>query len=633
MSFTRYTTKTLAALTLWAGFGLNAYAQLPTLTVDKAFEVKPRQPGVAINTPAADQLAGYHIDPIANPKTPGSNMGYVVRDAQNRPVRQFVSYDNKSFNIVAFYIDGVESYREVFPPAATEPFQFRWLGTAGGKWGLDRDRDGKVDEWVVMSPEEASQELFQAVLAKDAKRLEALLATKENLDALGVPAAEAAKIKDRTAKASQRLIAAGEALKLSPEARWVHLETNAPHTTPADAFGGKDDLVVHKNATILIQDGKEMKFLQTGELVMIGRAWKAIDGPSAGSEAVAGGSATGNANDPVITEAIKADVAELDKLDRSAVNIAPGELTGYYLKRAGILEGIVKKLEPKDQAAWLKLLIDSLASAGDSGPSGNPAHGRLKQIAEELKATPQNPLAAYAAFRVLTTENGIALREAGGDEKKLQALQEKWRTSLEEFVKTYPNSNDAPEAALRLAIAYEYAGREGEAKAKEWYDTITKDYAQHAHAARANGSKKRLESEGKPIDLVGPEIGTNQAFAVNSLNGKVVVVYYWASWISTLDSDARKLKELATTFGPKGLEIVTVCLDDDPQAGIAAIKRAELPGKHLHMRGGVEGSPLAAAYGVHLPPHVFLVGKDTKIVNRNGQVLTLEGELKILLPQ
>ena len=30
---------------------------------------------------------------------------------------------------------------------------------------------------------------------------------------------------------------------------------------------------------MLVQDGKDTKFLQTGELVQIGRAWKLIDGP------------------------------------------------------------------------------------------------------------------------------------------------------------------------------------------------------------------------------------------------------------------------------------------------------------------------------------------------------------------
>src|SRR5262245_2254187 len=131
MGPSRITTRVLATLTLWAGFGLTAHAQLPTLTVDKALEVKPRQPGVAVTTPAPADAARHRIDPIPNQKQPGTSMGYVLRDAQGRPVRQFVSYDGKGFNVVAFYVDGQEAYREVFPSAPNEPHQFRWLGPNG----------------------------------------------------------------------------------------------------------------------------------------------------------------------------------------------------------------------------------------------------------------------------------------------------------------------------------------------------------------------------------------------------------------------------------------------------------------------------------------------------------------------
>jgi hypothetical protein len=40
MASSRFTMRVLAALTLWAGFGLSARAQLPALSVDKAFEAK-----------------------------------------------------------------------------------------------------------------------------------------------------------------------------------------------------------------------------------------------------------------------------------------------------------------------------------------------------------------------------------------------------------------------------------------------------------------------------------------------------------------------------------------------------------------------------------------------------------------
>ena len=54
MTTTRFSMRVLATLTLWAGFGLPAFAQLPALTLDNAFATKPRQPSVTIATPASE---------------------------------------------------------------------------------------------------------------------------------------------------------------------------------------------------------------------------------------------------------------------------------------------------------------------------------------------------------------------------------------------------------------------------------------------------------------------------------------------------------------------------------------------------------------------------------------------------
>jgi hypothetical protein len=621
--------RALATLTLWAGFGLTASAQLPTLTVDKALEAKPRQPGVAVTTPAPADASRHRIDPIPNPKQPGANMGYVLRDAQGKPVRQFVSWDGKGFNIIAFYVDGQEAYREVFPPTPAEPHQFRWLGPNGGKWGIDKDRDGKVDEWAVISPEEASQELLQAVLTRDARRLGALLPTKENLDSLGLPADRSGPMLERAKGAAKRLTDAADALKLGPNARWIHLELGLPQTTPADAFGGRDDLVVHKNGTILIQDGDKTHFLQTGEMVLVGRAWKLVEGPSAGPGGVA---AEVNPAGPVIDDKIMADVTELDSLDKNAQkHTTPDAIAAYYAKRADVLERIVQKLPPERQELWVRLLIDSLAAAAEGGKPESKPHARLKQLKDVLvKAGPQNPLAPYAAFRLTAAEYGIALATAR--DKELEAAQAKYRAGLEEFVKAYQNSEDAPDAVNRLALAYEALGKDGDAKAKEWYSFLGRTYPQHPHAAKAAGAIKRLDAEGKPLELQGPNIATGQMFNSAQATGKVLVVFYWASWSTSLAEDTKKLRELATAYGSKGLELVTVCLDDEPKAAAQAVAGLGLPGQHLHLPGGVTRSPLAAGYGIEVVPHLFLVGKDGKVINRSAQITTLEDDLKKMMP-
>ena len=112
--------------------------------------------------------------------------------------------------------------------------------------------------------------------------------------------------------------------------------------------------------------------------------------------------------------------------------------------------------------------------------------------------------------------------------------------------------------------------------------------------------------------------------------GKLVVVYYWASWNSQCASDFAKLKAMLATYREKGVEVVTVNLDSTPQEAARFLQQNPLPGTHLFAQGGLE-SPLAVNYGVFVLPNLFIVGQDGKVVSRNGQVTTLEDDLKKLL--
>jgi thiol-disulfide isomerase/thioredoxin len=620
MTTTHGPARALAALALLAAFAATARAQPAAVTAEWALKQQPKHPGVNVSTPPADAVARCKVDPIPNPKG-GAPLGYTVRDPDGKPLRVFVSYDNKAFNIVSYYLDGAEAYREIYPP--NQPAQFRWLGANGSKWGYDRNNDGVIDEWAVISPEEATQELLKALAANDAAKLNALLVTKENLAALGLPAADANALSARAAGAAKKFADAVTGLKLSDKAKWVHAEFGAPHTRAADSFEGRDDYTAYKNGTVLIEDAGKTAFVQTGELIQIGRAWKLVDGPSVG----AGGADIAG---PVVDNKIAALVTKLNDLDKAAPNPPTiAALAEFNGKRADVLEQIVAVADQKEP--WAKMLIDSLAQAAEGEKPGGKYIGRVKQWRDDMAKPGGNPaLAAYAAFRLLVAENSVAMANIR-ENTELAAIQEKWRTGLEAYLKDFAKSADAPEAAWRLAMAWELSGtKDGEAKARPWFEAIIRDHGTHSHAAKARGALKRLDSEGKPLELTGPSLVNGQQ--LNAVApGKVVVVYYWASWSSALTDDAKKLAALEKEYGPKGLVLVTVGLDHEAQLAKDAVAKAALPGTHLFAPGGLDNSPLAAAYGVLAPPQVMVAGKDGKVANRNAAVAGLEEEVKKLL--
>jgi thiol-disulfide isomerase/thioredoxin len=182
---------------------------------------------------------------------------------------------------------------------------------------------------------------------------------------------------------------------------------------------------------------------------------------------------------------------------------------------------------------------------------------------------------------------------------------------------------------IRLAVASEFA-KDGEAQAVAWCEKLATEFPQHMYAPKARGIVARLKSEGQTFALTGPMLGSGQNFSMAALQGKAVLVVYWAGWSARLKEDAKVLAELAKTHGPKGLAIVMVSLEDNADNAKKDVAALQLPGVHLHTPGGVDGSPLAVSYGI-MGPHAFLIGKDGKVVNKNAQLAVVGDEIEKLL--
>src|SRR5262249_5993736 len=150
-----------------------------------------------------------------------------------------------------------------------------------------------------------------------------------------------------------------------------------------------------------------------------------------------------------------------------------------------------------------------------------------------------------------------------------------------------------------------------ETEAKKWYEQFVANFSSHPLAAKIQGALRRLDLEGKPLELSSPTL-SGGTFDISQLRGKVVVVYYWWSWKDECAGDFAKLKLLLNAYGSKGLELVCVNLDNTAAEANAFLKRSPSPGVQLFQPGGLE-SPLAKRYGIMFLPNFFLVGKDGNV--------------------
>src|SRR5207244_2066912 len=104
--------------------------------------------------------------------------------------------------------------------------------------------------WKAISPEELTQEVVQALITKDVRRLQALMITDAEVKALGLPEHQAerlARLRQGAAAKFQATLA--KLPRLNDKASWLHLETGSPQCVPAGQGGRRVDVVRHPRGT------------------------------------------------------------------------------------------------------------------------------------------------------------------------------------------------------------------------------------------------------------------------------------------------------------------------------------------------------------------------------------------------
>jgi TolA-binding protein len=558
-------------------------------------------------------------------------IGVALRDGQGKLLRKFVdSDDNGRMDQWSFYQDGFEVYRETDRTNDATSDECRWLNAAGTRVGALKD--GKITTWKRISAEEAAKVLVQALVTADVALLETVLATPDELAKLGVPKGEIDQV---TAAASQRHEQTNALIKgltgWNKEFVWNRLDGMMPHTIPADPDTGlTQDLVLYENAVIFAGpasgeiDPRKIAFLQVPEMVKLGDVWKFVELPRAippDKPVVAAGdggirswifrSQVGTGPAAPQNAELDAALRELATFDQKGAAILAGNdtkaIAQFHVDRVGLLKAVVKVAKsPDEQLTYKKQIIDSLVAAVQTGlfASGDKV---INQLAAE---EPGGKLESYAAFRKLGAD--FALRNAAQD-ANLMVNQKKWMNDLKSFLDKYPRSDEAPEALLQLASAFEFNAEEDEAR--KYYTQLTKDFPATEPGKKAAGALARLDLVGKPLVLKGAGLKNDEVDATQ-YRGKVLLVAFWATWAEPVKRDLPELTKVYQKYHPGGFEMIGVSLDSDRRELDAFLKENPLPWPQIFEPGGMD-SRLATEYGIISLPTMILVDAQGKVLNRN----------------
>lgn len=601
-------------------------------TASEMLRFRPKQDGVVCSTPTAAEEAACKVEPV---QIANKIHGWLLKDAKGQPVRRFFATNSTNLDVWSYYLNGVEVYRELDSNRNGKADQYRYLNTGGSRHGIDMNEDGKVDAWKTISPEEVSQEVLQAVVKRDYSKIQALMVTDQEMKGYDMPAAEIARIQDLQRKASAKFQeTCSKVGNISDKVvRWVHFEAMPPQCIPADTTGMKADLVKYRQGSVTyVIEGVDKPYgLLTGEIIQVGTAWRLVDAPALdngqGLIEIGGDSSAGIGAPPS-----KEVQPLLDKLkdvddkapDPSKPSTTPAEVAKYNVARADVLEQIAAKTPPADRETWLRQMADCLSAAVQNVPTDKTPHQRLGQLRERVvREYPGSGLAAHVSYCELTADYAVKLTV----EKDIAKVQKDWVEKLTKFVQDYPKAEDTPDALMQLGMVNELINEEGQAK--KWYELMVKDFASHPQTSKARGAIKRLELDGKELELAGATL-TGSPFDLKTMKSKVVLVYYWASWNQQCAGDFVKLKSMLTAHSTKGLDVVGISLDDEAGQARDFAGRNGAPGVQLHDKGGMS-SKHGEQYGIMVLPTMFLI-KDGKVVSHNAQMTTVEDELKKMMP-
>jgi len=613
-------------------------------TVAQALSLTPIQKDVDYDKPTADEAAACTI----KSEKLGGKTGWVVRTQNGEILRNFIDTGNDNkVDQWCYFKDGLEVYRDVDANSNGKADQSRWFNTAGTRWGMDRDEDGKIDYWQVISPEEVSAEVVAALRDKDSARFQRLLLSAKDLKALGLGSAKVKDIAKRIelAPAAFRQLA-GKQTVVTKDTKWIYFGGSRPGVVPAGTEESTADLEVYENVAAMVETGTEHAQVPIGVLVKVEGAWKLIDVPQISNDTTAevplkgyfipdaiaraeqrstGGAATPGAGDP--TPKMQTLMKELEEIDKMiSQTSAEKQLAKLNAERADKVEQLAEEVkEPADRAMWIKQLADtvSVAVQMNTYPEGLD---RLKNLLAKIKDNEADKdAAAFVQFRVLATEYNLDLIK---QQKPFNQIQAEWIKSLEQFVTDHPKSPDLGDALIQLAMAEELAGEEE--KSLQWYNEITKNYASSPYAKKAEGAKRRLSIEGKPMQLVGKTLKgkTIDLSKDREFKDKVVLIHYWSTDESNT-GDLPELKDLLDRYG-KDFAIIGVSLESDKQRLETFLEEDPLKWPQIWEQGGLENR-FANEMGILTLPTMILVDKHGKVVSRNIVANQLAKEVRSLI--
>jgi len=160
---------------------------------------------------------------------------------------------------------------------------------------------------------------------------------------------------------------------------------------------------------------------------------------------------------------------------------------------------------------------------------------------------------------------------------------------------------------------------------------IIANYPGSSRAKFAEGAIRQSEGVGKPFDLSFTDAISGQPMSIKGLQGKVVVIDFWATWCGPCVAEMPKMKELYAHYKPQGVEFIGVSLDQpESDGGLAKLKefvKTQDISWPQYFQGNGWESDFSLSWGINSIPAVFTVDASGNLYSTEAR-----GKLETLIP-
>ena len=613
----------VACILATAAMAPTAVAQSDQVT--KSLGIKPDQPGVDYDQPDAAARKNCKVS-SANEKF--GLPGWVVFDNTEKILRLFLDRNkDRKLDQWSYYKDGIEVYRDSDNDFDGKLDEFRWLGSAGMRKGVDANEDGEIDRWDMISVQEVASEAFNAIKNQDNARFGRLLVSNEEFKALGLTGKVGEDISKRIENARKgfsQMVRGQKQIGRSTE--FVYSSMGQPGVSAASKRDGiTKDVVCYDHASVVYKNGESVGNVALGTIVQVNGTWRLIELPEIvdPKKAIANGASLfpmqlfadkiGGGGKPIddklgklyekfdeVDRALKGLIAE-DNPKKNAVRIA-----ALHEQKALVGVDIYNNVETEEKYSWLQNIADTVSDAyqKEEYPRGLDF---LKQFSSQLKKAGRDKGLDYISWRSIFADYQLKIQL--GDSKARRTALDKLMADLKSFVGAFPKSSFAAEGLFQLGFNSEINNGGNNKQAIEMYTKLARNYGNTPYGERAKGALVRLQGKGKQISFKGLT-ANGQKFDSASQKGKIVLIHFWTKEATNGLDEIKKIN----AKWDKEVVVVGANIDMKTEDFQAFMKsNRDVDWTQLHQPGGIEKSELATQIGLISLPMAMLIDKDGKL--------------------